>query len=144
MPPLCTNGFRVFSTAFMVQVFDKPSPPQLKELFTLIHDGIRFLFQPFHSEVEAKRQSINELEKNSLEHKSNSDKQEMAMIKNLVLDIKHRYEEIVRKARDHNKRLEDGVKRARQVSALILLHDICLRKIDRSIVLQASLWFLAG
>ncbi len=74
-----------------------------------------FFLQPLVEEVESKRQSVNELEKNSFEHKSNSEKQEMAMIKNLVLDMKHRYEEIVKKVRDHNKRLEEGSKRAKQV-----------------------------
>ena len=59
---------------------------------------------------------MNELEKNSFEHKGNSEKQEMAMIKNLVIDIKHRYEEVARKVKEQSKRLDDGSKRAKQVT----------------------------
>ena len=72
-------------------------------------------FQPLLEEVEQKRQAVNELEKNSFEHKSNSEKQEMAIIKNLVIDIKHRYDQVAKKVRDQSKRLDDGAKRAKQV-----------------------------
>ncbi|XP_063718492.1 microtubule-actin cross-linking factor 1-like isoform X8 [Symsagittifera roscoffensis] len=70
--------------------------------------------KPLLEEVEQKRQAVNELEKNSFEHKSNSEKQEMAIIKNLVIDIKHRYDQVAKKVRDQSKRLDDGAKRAKQ------------------------------
>lgn len=83
--------------------------------------------QVFVTEVNAHREQIIELDKTGTHLKYFSQKQDVVLIKNLLLSVQGRWEKVVQRSVERGRLLDDARKRAKQVSMspeALLLRDL--------------------
>lgn len=76
--------------------------------------------QVFVTEVNAHRDHIIELDKTGTHLKYFSQKQDVVLIKNLLLSVQGRWEKLVQRSVERGRLLDDARKRAKQVN----VHDL--------------------
>lgn len=75
-----------------------------------------FSHQVFANEVNAHRDQIIELDQTGNQLKFLSQKQDVVLIKNLLVSVQSRWEKIVQRSIERGRSLDDARKRAKQVS----------------------------
>lgn len=92
-------------------------------LLYLVSSLKRVIFSPqvFANEVNAHRDQIIELDQTGNQLKFLSQKQDVVLIKNLLVSVQSRWEKVVQRSIERGRSLDDARKRAKQVS--------CKRKI---------------
>lgn len=80
--------------------------------------------QVFANEVNAHRDQIIELDQTGNQLKFLSQKQDVVLIKNLLVSVQSRWEKVVQRSIERGRSLDDARKRAKQVSwgGEILIH----------------------
>lgn len=76
---------------------------------------IFFVSQVFVNEVNVHRDQIIELDKTGNQLKFLSQKQDVVLIKNLLLSVQSRWEKVVQRSVERGRYLDDARKRAKQV-----------------------------
>lgn len=76
------------------------------------------LFQVFANEVNAHRDQIIELDQTGNQLKFLSQKQDVVLIKNLLVSVQSRWEKVVQRSVERGRALDDARKRAKQVRCL--------------------------
>lgn len=84
----------------------------------LIYSLKRAIFSPqvFANEVNAHRDQIIELDQTGNQLKFLSQKQDVVLIKNLLVSVQSRWEKVVQRSIERGRSLDDARKRAKQVS----------------------------
>lgn len=85
------------------------------------HEPLSSLIQMFVTEVNSHRDHIIELDKTGTHLKYFSQKQDVVLIKNLLLSVQGRWEKLVQRSVERGRLLDDARKRAKQVSASICI-----------------------
>lgn len=75
-----------------------------------------FFPQVFANEVNAHRDQIIELDQTGNQLKFLSQKQDVVLIKNLLVSVQSRWEKVVQRSIERGRSLDDARKRAKQVS----------------------------
>lgn len=77
--------------------------------------------QVFVTEVNSHRDQIIELDKTGTHLKYFSQKQDVVLIKNLLLSVQGRWEKVVQRSVERGRLLDDARKRAKQVGKIKLI-----------------------
>lgn len=77
-----------------------------------------FLGKVFANEVNSHREQIIELDKTGTHLKYFSQKQDVVLIKNLLISVQSRWEKVVQRLVERGRSLDDARKRAKQVIIL--------------------------
>lgn len=80
------------------------------------HTGCTGFQQVFVIEVNSHRDQIMELDKTGTHLKYFSQKQDVVLIKNLLLSVQSRWEKVVQRSVERGRLLDDAKKRAKQVT----------------------------
>jgi dystonin len=75
-------------------------------------------FKVFANEVNSHREQIIELDKTGTHLKYFSQKQDVVLIKNLLISVQSRWEKVVQRLVERGRSLDDARKRAKQVISL--------------------------
>lgn len=76
----------------------------------------KIFLQVFANEVNAHRDQIIELDQTGNQLKFLSQKQDVVLIKNLLVSVQSRWEKVVQRSIERGRSLDDARKRAKQVS----------------------------
>lgn len=82
------------------------------------------VFQVFVNEVNTHREQVLALEKAGSQLRFASLKQDVVLIKNLLLSVQARWDKLVQRSLDRGRHLDEARKRAKQV-LFGLLHSVC-------------------
>lgn len=74
--------------------------------------------QSFQKDVGAHRETMLQLDKKGTHLKYFSQKQDVILIKNLLISVQHRWERVVSKAAERTRALDHGYKEAKEVGYL--------------------------
>lgn len=77
---------------------------------------VSLYWQVFATEVNAHRDQIIELDKTGTHLKYFSQKQDVVLIKNLLISVQSRWEKVVQRLVERGRALDDARKRAKQVT----------------------------
>lgn len=92
-------------------------------LFTKIFSLFFFFWKVFATEVNSHRDQIIELDKTGTHLKYFSQKQDVVLIKNLLISVQSRWEKVVQRLVERGRALDDARKRAKQVIGQQLLYN---------------------
>lgn len=89
-----------------------------KRCTTILSSVLKAIFFPqvFANEVNAHRDQIIELDQTGNQLKFLSQKQDVVLIKNLLVSVQSRWEKVVQRSIERGRSLDDARKRAKQVS----------------------------
>lgn len=85
-----------------------------------------FLGKVFANEVNSHREQIIELDKTGTHLKYFSQKQDVVLIKNLLISVQSRWEKVVQRLVERGRSLDDARKRAKQVNLSKLVNKSVL------------------
>lgn len=83
---------------------------------------VHVFVQVFVTEVNSHREQIIELDKTGTHLKYFSQKQDVVLIKNLLISVQGRWEKLVQRSVERGRLLDDARKRAKQVLLCAQLH----------------------
>lgn len=101
------------ATSFFIRLFLFTVYPVLKQC--IIQSNFIPFFKVFATEVNSHRDQIIELDKTGTHLKYFSQKQDVVLIKNLLISVQSRWEKVVQRLVERGRALDDARKRAKQV-----------------------------
>ena len=90
--------------------------------------------QDFLKEIQARKETMRDLDRAGTQLKYFSQKQDVILIKNLLISVQNRWEKVQSRCNDRTRQLDSGYKRAKQVLLLIVQ---CIINLSIQIILCA-------
>lgn len=104
-----------------------------------------FLGKVFANEVNSHREQIIELDKTGTHLKYFSQKQDVVLIKNLLISVQSRWEKVVQRLVERGRSLDDARKRAKQVNLYkdplnLAMNQVYVMFLNTRYVIKVLLW----
>ena len=94
-----------------------------------------FLLQNFQKDVGAHREVMLNLDKKGTHLKYFSQKQDVILIKNLLISVQHRWERVVSKAAERTRALDHGYKESKEVIVRLVFNNyLCIHVWEKNYI----------
>ena len=80
--------------------------------------------QDFLRDIAAKRDTMKDLDRTGTQLKYFSQKQDVTLIKNLLISVQNRWDRVQNRCNERSRQLDSGFKRSKQVGFVVSFHHL--------------------